>query len=719
MSTPQAQTRSSQEALTGGKRPYSDISQASDGAVNGVSSSGNHGAVEPQVKRTRRTRWASAEEDNQPSSTSSSTTQSSPPLPQSIPIPSQYTPNLDALREKLQEVKERTASIMTDRMAAATQGVPPPSTMTSAPSTARVGGIGLNLANVQDVVARAKAKAMELQRQKEVVLAAEATAAAASAKRLDHLGREIDELGRLVGSSAPHLPPSSAPSSKAGIMALKEQVFAEREKRSQFLDPTIRGTVRRKRRTFAFVMPGTHVRRAEALRSRQLTEALKNRAMERETNQENLVEFKTLGDAPPNVEWWDWPLLAPEEGGEPRDYPVFQTLPVGIKGEEISGLNAGGSGIQGVNAKEEVQGKGKDISSSMDDDDQVIPTQSMSTTQPVSATATTITTISATASEIPTQQESILTRLRPRPRSLMNVSGPSVVESRITSLVHHPRRLPPAVPEPVAAPKTAYLTKAQRMKKRKLERAARFNEERELIRAGLLPPPPPKRRLATLMHSMAAEIIADPTGTLERAKQEQAERIRKHEEANQARALTPQQKREKLLRKRREDTSHVVTVGVFRLGDLSDWKRRSRIERMAKRYELSGVVVMHPDCNLMVAEGGPKALKKLAKYLTHSIKWAGGTGGDEADSDSESDEHEEDRKKGRGTEGELEEAPSGKTVYKKCDVVWMGECVKPSFDGFSFKVALTRHNARQMLEVNGVPHYWDAGLTYRMPSVIH
>ena len=41
----------------------------------------------------------------------------------------------------------------------------------------------------------------------------------------------------------------------------------------------------------------------------------------------------------------------------------------------------------------------------------------------------------------------------------------------------------------------------------------------------------------------------------------------------------------------------------------------------AQQYHLTGCVLVHRDINVVVVEGGPKALKKYKRLMLHRIKW--------------------------------------------------------------------------------------------------
>lgn len=107
-----------------------------------------------------------------------------------------------------------------------------------------------------------------------------------------------------------------------------------------------------------------------------------------------------------------------------------------------------------------------------------------------------------------------------------------------------------------------------------------------------------------------------------------------HEMRNQARKLTPAERKEKKRKKLQEDTSRVVYVAIFRVKDFSDPKQRFKVDVNAQQLNLSGTggyltcalevlsnfppAILCPtgDTNLVVAEGGPKGIKKLIKLMT-------------------------------------------------------------------------------------------------------
>lgn len=64
---------------------------------------------------------------------------------------------------------------------------------------------------------------------------------------------------------------------------------------------------------------------------------------------------------------------------------------------------------------------------------------------------------------------------------------------------------------------------------------------------------------------------------------------RAHEAANAARKLTPEARRDKNIKKIKEDTSLGVHVAVFRIDDLHDPQKKYKVDINAQQYYLTGM----------------------------------------------------------------------------------------------------------------------------------
>ncbi|KAI8811992.1 PRP3-domain-containing protein [Cladochytrium replicatum] len=257
----------------------------------------------------------------------------------------------------------------------------------------------------------------------------------------------------------------------------------------------------------------------------------------------------------------------------------------------------------------------------------------------------------------------------------------------ITNLIQHPIPVqPPAEPGP-PPPKPVMLTEKERKKLRRQRRAEALKEKQEKIRLGLLPPEQPKVKISNLMRVLGAEAVQDPTKVEQQVRAQVAQRLATHKKHNESMKLTDEQRKQKKRNKLMEDTSKAVQVAVFRVKNLSHPLHRNKIDLNAQQNFLTGVAILHEGSNLVVVEGGPKAIRRYKKLMLRRINWSDATA---ADNDE-------------GGEG-----PSS----KDCVQVWEGEVQRRFFDSFRFKKCDSDTSAKQFLEKFGAAHYWEAARNY-------
>ncbi|KFM61208.1 U4/U6 small nuclear ribonucleoprotein Prp3, partial [Stegodyphus mimosarum] len=176
----------------------------------------------------------------------------------------------------------------------------------------------------------------------------------------------------------------------------------------------------------------------------------------------------------------------------------------------------------------------------------------------------------------------------------------------VTALVEHPIQMksPCDSSQPVFIP--LYLTKKERKKLRRQNRREAWKEKQEKIRLGLEPPPEPKVRMSNLMRVLGNQAVQDPTKVEAHVREQMAKRQKAHEEANAARKLTTEQKREKKMRKLKEDTSTGVQVALYRVLNLSNPAKKFKVEMNAKQLFMTGCVILYRNINIVVVEGGNK-----------------------------------------------------------------------------------------------------------------
>lgn len=261
----------------------------------------------------------------------------------------------------------------------------------------------------------------------------------------------------------------------------------------------------------------------------------------------------------------------------------------------------------------------------------------------------------------------------------------SVREQAITNLIEHPTQIrPPNDPlRPAYLP--VFLTKKERKKLRRQNRREAWKEEQEKIRLGLIDPPEPKLKISNLMRVLGNEAIQDPTKIEAHVREQMAKRQKEHEEANTSRKLTDEQKREKKMKKLKEDTSMGVQVSVYRIRDLHNVQsKKFKVETNAKQLFMTGTVILFRDCCVVVVEGGPKQQKRYRRLMMTRIKW------------------EEDMIKcsEATVDGEKE-------VPNCCKLVWEGKVPRRCFGEIKFKFFTMEKLVREFFQKHHCEHYWD------------
>jgi len=192
----------------------------------------------------------------------------------------------------------------------------------------------------------------------------------------------------------------------------------------------------------------------------------------------------------------------------------------------------------------------------------------------------------------------------------------------ITMLIEHPIQMeaPGAGSKGTTVLKT-YLTKKERKKIRRMNRKEALKDDQEKQRLGLAPPPEPKVKLSNLMRVLGTEAVRDPTKVEQHVRMQMEKRKRAHEHANAARKLTDEQRKEKKMKKLKEDTSDGVHVVVYKLRTMRDPAKKFKVEKNSNQLYMTGCTLLHPDLNVVVVEGGPNAQRKYERLMMHRIKW--------------------------------------------------------------------------------------------------
>lgn len=256
----------------------------------------------------------------------------------------------------------------------------------------------------------------------------------------------------------------------------------------------------------------------------------------------------------------------------------------------------------------------------------------------------------------------------------------SIKKQAISNLVEHPTQMRCPTDPTKAVYMPVFLTGRERKKLRRQNRREAWKEEQEKIRLGLENAPEPKLRISNLMRVLGTEAVQDPTKIEAHVREQMAKRQKAHEEANAKRKLTVEERRDKKVKKLKEDTSLGVHVAIYRIRELHELAaKKFKIETNAKQLFMTGCVMLYPDCCVIVVEGGPKQQKKYKRLMLNRIKW---------DEDSVKD-------------------PDGNEVPNKCVLVWEGSSKQRNFGEIKFKVCPMERMAREHFKRHKVEHYWD------------
>ncbi|XP_030606651.1 U4/U6 small nuclear ribonucleoprotein Prp3 isoform X2 [Archocentrus centrarchus] len=258
----------------------------------------------------------------------------------------------------------------------------------------------------------------------------------------------------------------------------------------------------------------------------------------------------------------------------------------------------------------------------------------------------------------------------------------------VTNLVEHPAQMSPPVDTDKPVTLGVYLTKKEQKKLRRQTRREAQKEVQEKVRLGLMPPPEPKVRISNLMRVLGTEAVQDPTKVEAHVRAQMAKRQKAHEEANAARKLTAEQRKEKKVKKLKEDLTNGVHIAVYRIRNLQNPAKKFKVEANANQLYLTGTVVLHKDVNIVVVEGGPKSQKKFKKLMMHRIKW------EEHNSKRDDPDGDDDTKRNN-----------------KCWLIWEGTAKERSFGDMKFKQCPTESMAREHFKKHGTEHYWDLALS--------
>jgi len=258
-------------------------------------------------------------------------------------------------------------------------------------------------------------------------------------------------------------------------------------------------------------------------------------------------------------------------------------------------------------------------------------------------------------------------------------------KEKVSHLIEHPVPIKPIGEK--QATHTMHLTPQERKKLRRLRRQERTQQIRDKIKMGIIQPPPPKVKMSNLMRVLGDEAIADPSLVERKVKMQIEQRKKEHEARNEMRKLPETQKSAKKKQKWIEKNKDSVHVSLYKIKELTGKRCLFKIEMNAQQFQLTGACIICPGIgNLVVVEGGARAIKRYKKLMTKRIKWKEDRKDDE-ESDEEDEEEQEDN--------------------QDCVCIWEGIIQERNFKNWKSQTCKTDDEARKVLKEKKVEHYWD------------
>lgn len=282
-------------------------------------------------------------------------------------------------------------------------------------------------------------------------------------------------------------------------------------------------------------------------------------------------------------------------------------------------------------------------------------------------------------------------------------------DSIITSYIQHPILLdPPSDSKPFKA-KPLPLTKAESKKLRRQNRMTELKEKQAKVRLGLEEPEAPKVKKSNLMRVLGEQAVRDPTAVEARVNRELAERAQKHDDTNEARKLSKEDRVEKAKNNADADAAKGLSVCVYRIGSLAYGKNRAKILMEAKWcHDLTGVLLTNPRCCVLVVEAGSHTTTRFKKLMLRRINWTENVLPNPA-LQLEDETEKPERERGplpewlspRDAEGKAKDLSDN-----SCELLWEGEAKDRRFRRWNQRDCATEGEARQTLERNKFETIW-------------
>ena len=274
---------------------------------------------------------------------------------------------------------------------------------------------------------------------------------------------------------------------------------------------------------------------------------------------------------------------------------------------------------------------------------------------------------------------------------------------KTADLVQHIVPIPSPAAQTEAPQPVLHLTRKELKRQRKLRRQEKQRELQDLQAAGLIAAPEPRLTLQNFIRVLGDQAFLDPSKYEQKVVAQIQARQAAHEQRNQERKLTKEQRSAKATTKLQTQAdkaaqSGQIHVALFYVKNMSHPYHRTKVDLNAQQLLITGGVLECPTASCVIVEGSPQAIKKFIRLMTERMSWTSGPDSTEPDGD--------DHLEGSGDD-EKDTVVQKFDLTNRCELVWQGMVVKRCFPHFSFQSTETPEQCRKILRQKGLAHYWD------------
>ncbi|KAF2835734.1 PRP3-domain-containing protein [Patellaria atrata CBS 101060] len=272
-------------------------------------------------------------------------------------------------------------------------------------------------------------------------------------------------------------------------------------------------------------------------------------------------------------------------------------------------------------------------------------------------------------------------------------------DSPITIYIQHPVQLNPAQDILEFKQKPLPLTAKEAKKVRRQRRMNDLKDQQFRVRLGLLPPDPPKLTKSNMFRVLGEEAVKNPTAVEAMVNKQVADRLERHETANEERKLTKEQRHEKLQMQQKKDADKGLVVSVYRIENLSNPQHRYKVDINAKQHNMTGITILHPSFCLVITECGEYSNKQYKRLMLNRIRW-----------EEQMAPHEVRQGNREALASFLETTDEEGNLkdlsLNKCTLVFEGTEQNRSFRNWKSKVCETDREAKETLKRAGMENMW-------------